>query len=148
MGIRLSEEEAWAFVAGAHTGILTTLRADGSPVTLPMWFVVVDRSVCFRTFAPTKKVARIARDPRASFLVESGERWAELAAVHLNGRIEQVVDDDATQRIDAAIRAKYADFFSPRAEMPESAQRAYAAAKRFYRFVADPRILSWDNARL
>jgi PPOX class probable F420-dependent enzyme len=148
MGIRFSEEEAWAFIARSHTGILTTLRADGSPVTLPMWFVVDDRSVCFRTFAPTKKVARIAHDPRASFLVESGERWAELAAVHLSGRIEQVVDDDATQRIDAAIVAKYAGFFSPRAEMPESAQRAYAASKRFYRLVPEPRILSWDNARL
>ena len=32
MGIRLSDDEAWEFVAQAHTAILTTLRSDGWPV--------------------------------------------------------------------------------------------------------------------
>jgi hypothetical protein len=26
-------------LAKAHTGIFTTLRADGTPISLPMWFV-------------------------------------------------------------------------------------------------------------
>ena len=41
MGVRLSEEEAWAELATAHTGILTTLRRDGRPVSLPVWLVAV-----------------------------------------------------------------------------------------------------------
>ena len=43
MSVRLSEDEAWSVIEGSHTGIITTLRADGSPVTLPMWFVVIER---------------------------------------------------------------------------------------------------------
>jgi PPOX class probable F420-dependent enzyme len=147
MSIRLSEDEAWKVLAESHTGILTTLRADGAPVTLPIWFVVDDRSICFMTFKGTKKLTRIANDPRASFLVESGERWAELRAVHLNGRIEEIADEPERERIDAALDAKYAPFRTARAEMPDSAKKAYAA-KRSFRFLPDPRILTWDNARL
>jgi PPOX class probable F420-dependent enzyme len=147
MSIRLSADEAWDVLERAHTGILTTLRRDGSPITLPTWFVVRDRTICFMTFAGTKKLARIANDPRASFLVESGERWAELLAVHLSGRIEPIDDDATAAAVDAVLDAKYAAFRTARAEMPDSAKKAYAA-KRFFRLVPDPRILTWDNARL
>jgi PPOX class probable F420-dependent enzyme len=148
MSVRLSEDEAWSVIESAHTGIITTLRADGSPVTLPMWFVVVDRTVCFFTFVHTKKVARIARDPRASFLVESGERWAELRAVHLSGRLEAVTDEAEKARIDAAMDEKYRAFRTDRSDMPRATQELYDAGKRFFRLLPEHRMLTWDNARL
>ena len=147
MSIRLSEDEAWAVVEGSHTGILTTLRADGSPVALPIWFVVDGRTICFMSFEGTKKLARIARDPRASFLVESGERWAELRAVHLSGLIEPVEDEAEQRTIDGALDAKYAAFRTARAEMPEKTRAVYAT-KRFFRFRPGPRLLTWDNSRI
>ena len=147
MGIRLDDDEAWAVLEAGHTGILTTLRADGSPVTLPMWFVALDRTICFTTFEGTKKLARVQRDPRASFLVESGERWAELCAVHLSGTVELVDDEAEAARIDAALDAKYAAFRTARSEMP-AATAGYYRHKRFLRFVPAPRILTWDNRRL
>ncbi len=75
--IRLTPEEAWDFVEGAHTGILGTLRSDGMPIMLPIWFVVIERRIYVRTSADSKKAKRARRDARASFLVERGERWAE-----------------------------------------------------------------------
>ena len=104
MSVRLAPDEAWSVVEAAHTGILTTLRADGRPVALPVWFVVLDRTVCMSAPTRTKKVARIRHDPRASFLVESGERWAELEAVHLDGRVE-IVEDPAVEAGHAAAGA-------------------------------------------
>jgi general stress protein 26 len=148
MSVRLNEDEAWSVIEGSHTGIITTLRADGSPVTLPMWFVVIDRAVCFFTFAPTKKVARIAHDPRASFLVESGEKWAELRAVHLSGHLEPVTDEATIARIDTAMDEKYLAFRTEREAMPAATQQRYEASKRFYRLVPEHRMLTWDNARL
>ena len=147
MGIRLSEDEAWAVVGAAHTGILTTLRADGSPVTLPMWFVADDHTVVFTTFEGTKKVARIRSDPRAAFLVESGERWAELCAVHLSGTIEEVEDADEIARLDALLDEKYASFRTARSAMPEKTAKYYSN-KRVLRLVPEGRILTWDNSRL
>ena len=73
MGVRLGEEEAWAELEHAHTGILTTLRRDGRPVSLPVWFAALDRRIYVRTPAKTRKVEHVRNDPRATFLVERGE---------------------------------------------------------------------------
>jgi PPOX class probable F420-dependent enzyme len=107
MSIRWTLDEAWQAVGSAHTGILTTLRRDGVPIAPPVWFAVEDRTVVMMTPAGTKKIARVRRDPRASFLVESGERYVDLSAVHLTGRVEFVGDAAATARIEAAVDEKY-----------------------------------------
>jgi PPOX class probable F420-dependent enzyme len=146
MGIRLSADEAWELIAQSHTGILTTLRANGSPVTLPTWFAVLDRTICLFTPSGTKKVLRIRRDPRASFLVESGERWAELRAVHVSGHVEIVEDADAKARITQALDEKYAAFRS--ANQMSQATTDYYANRTFLRLVPEPRMLTWDNSRL
>lgn len=150
MSIRLSPDEAWEALTQAHTGIFTTLRRDGMPITLPVWFVVIDRQICLAAPSRTKKVARLRHDARASFLIESGERWVELRAVHLTGRCE-VLDLDADraliERIDDALDVKYAKFRGDHAAMPEKTQEHYAA-RTFIRFVADPRVLTWDNSRM
>jgi PPOX class probable F420-dependent enzyme len=147
VGVRLSEDEAWAVLTAAHTGIFTTLRRDGMPVALPVWFVVLDRTIGLAAPSRTKKVARLRHDPRASFLVESGERWAELEAVHLTGRVEFVNDLEEIARIDDALEAKYVAFRTARAAMPEKTQQHYAG-RTFLRLRPDPRIVSWDNRRL
>ena len=147
MSIRLSADEAWDALRTAHTGILTTLRRDGMPITLPTWFVAMDRTICFRATSRTKKVTRLRHDPRVSFLIESGERWAELRAVHLTGRAELVIDPDEAARIGDAIDDKYAAFRTASAAMPD-ATRAHYASRMTYRIVPDERLLTWDNARL
>jgi PPOX class probable F420-dependent enzyme len=147
MGIRLTSDEAWEAVGAAHTGILTTLRRDGMPIALPVWFVVDDRTVAMMTPAGTKKIARVRHDPRASFLVESGECWVELRAVHLTGRVEIVEDATSVSRIESAVNDKYAAFRPPVANLPAATQ-AYYASQVFLRFVPDGRILTWDNARI
>ena len=147
MSVRLSEEEAWEMLGSSHTGILTTLRRDGFPVTLPVWFVTEDRTVLVAGPGLTKKFSRVRHDGRASFLVESGYRWAELKAVQLTGRAE-IVDDPDWEHIDALLDAKYKGARTPRAEMPESARARYDSARSLIRIVPETRILSWDNARL
>lgn len=147
MSIRFTPDEAWAFVERAHTGILTTLRRDGFPVTLPVWFVLLDRAVCFTTPPSGKKVARARRDPRASFLVESGEAWTDLAAVHLNGHLSVVTDAPTTAAVNALFDAKYAAFRVPDHRMPAAARAAYRERVTL-RLVPDDRILSWDNSRI
>jgi len=148
MSIRLTPDEAWDVLDRSHTGILTTLKADGTPITLPIWFAALDRTICFVAPSRTKKVARIRRDPRASFLVESGEKWAELLAVHLSGTIERVDDEPTMRRIDAALDQKYRAFRTAPDALPAATAEHYAAGRVFYRLVPDPRILTWDNSRI
>jgi PPOX class probable F420-dependent enzyme len=147
VSVRLTPDEAWDVLARAHTGILTTLRRDGMPISLPMWFVARDRTICISAPARTKKLSRIEHDPRASFLVESGTRWAELEAVHLTGRIERVTDEAEQARIADALDAKYAAYRTATTEMSQ-ATRDHYAGRTYLRLVPDERILSWDNRKL
>jgi nitroimidazol reductase NimA-like FMN-containing flavoprotein (pyridoxamine 5'-phosphate oxidase superfamily) len=144
---RMTPDEIWEFVTNAHTGVLTTLRRDGVPIALPLWFVCLDRTIYSRTRG--KKLQRIAHDPRASFLVESGERWADLKAVHLTGRAEVVDLDEATSaRVLSELDRKYSGFTS-RVQMPKETADYYAnALTGVVRFTPHERVLNWDNAKI
>ena len=149
MSVRMSRDEAWAVLAAAHTGIFTTLRRDGVPITLPVWFVVDDRRIYLFAPAPTKKIARVRHDPRCSFLVESGERWVELQAVHVTGRA-RIVDDDPelATRIQGMIDAKYAAYRSDHSKMPDETREVYEPTMALIEIIPDDRVLNWDNSRL
>lgn len=147
MGIRLSEDEAWEALEHSHTGILTTLKADGWPVMTPVWFVVLDRAICFMSPSRTKKVSRLRRDARASLLVEAGERWAELRAVHVSGLAEEVSDEAMKARVDAALDSKYNAFRTARSAMPDKTADHYAS-RAFFRLSPVGRMLTWDNRRI
>lgn len=147
MSVRMSDDEAWAFLAAGHTGILTTLRRDGRPVSLPVWFVVDGRRILVAGPAASKKMGRVRNDDRVAFLVETGDRWAELEAVHVSGRA-RIVEQPDWDAVDALIDAKYAGVRTPRNEMPESARRRYDATRSLIEIVPDGDLLSWDNHRL
>ena len=148
MSIRLSRAEAWAVLAEAHTGIFTSLRADGMPIALPVWFVALDERIYLDAVTRTKKVARIRRDPRVSFLVESGDRWAELRGVHLTGRAAVLPDPVVEAHARAVLSAKYAGFAGNRAAMPDDTRAHYEAEHLMIEMVPDERILSFENARI
>jgi PPOX class probable F420-dependent enzyme len=146
--IRLSVDEAWDAIDRAHTGILTTLRRDGVPISLPVWFVVLDRRIYSSGPADTKKFARIARDPRVSFLVESGEHWSDLLGVHLTGTARIVHDEQRLEHVATALAEKYDRFRTPRDQMPDRTRARYETPNTTIEITPDGRILSWENARL
>jgi nitroimidazol reductase NimA-like FMN-containing flavoprotein (pyridoxamine 5'-phosphate oxidase superfamily) len=146
--VRMTEDEIWGFVRDQHTGIFATLRSDGVPIMMPIWFVLVDHHVYVNTRG--KKLTRVRNDPRASFLVEAGERWSELRAVHLTGKAE-IIDPDAelAAAVQAEMDRKYAAFRTAREDMPEATRSAYRQSSgAMVRFTPDDRVLHWDNRKL
>jgi len=137
---RLNKEEAWAVLANAHTGILTTLKADGTPISLPMWFVALDERIYAVTPERTKKVERLKRNPRVSFLVESGTRWTELQAVHLTGHARVVENGELRSSVRQAMDDKYAAFRTEGGE-----RNVDGIAMAVIEVTPDERILTWDN---
>ena len=115
------------------------------PDLAPNLVVAIDERIYVGAPAHTKKVGRVKRDPRVAFLVESGERWAELWAVHLTGRA-RVVDDEATiARPRAVLDVKYREFRQRRDAMPDASRRYYETERALIEIVPDERVLSWDN---
>ena len=148
MSVRLDQAEIDAVLASSMSGVLTTLRADGWPVSLPMWFVVVDGRVFVRTPARSRKVDRVRRDDRVSFVVESGERWEELVAVVLTARATVVEDDAVRAAVAAAFDAKYRALRPDTATLPEATRRHYGVGTAVLRLDPAGRPITWDNRKI
>ena len=65
----MSKAEMTAFLAETRLGMLTTLRADGSPVTVPVWFEWDGATARMFSSADAGKVRRLQRDARATLVV-------------------------------------------------------------------------------
>jgi hypothetical protein len=146
--VRMTEDEAWQMLDQSVNGILTTLRRDGRPVALPIWYVALDRRIYINTRG--KKVDRARNDPRCSFLVEAGERWADLRAVHLECLVTVIEPDpDLAARISEAIAAKYAAYRTASAAMPSATRERYAQLPgAVLELVPQGKMLTWDNRHL
>jgi nitroimidazol reductase NimA-like FMN-containing flavoprotein (pyridoxamine 5'-phosphate oxidase superfamily) len=145
---RMTEAEIWAFVTDTPTGILTTLRRDGVPIALPVWFACLDRLIYMQTRG--RKLQRIAHDPRASFLVETGHRWVDLKAVHFTGTAE-IIDlaPELARRFGTEIERKYDSFRAKPTEMAASTASYYETVRSAaVRFTPDTRVLNWDNGKI
>jgi PPOX class probable F420-dependent enzyme len=68
----MTEPERREFLMqGTRTGKLATVRADGSPHVVPVWFVLDDDgTLVFTVDANSVKAKALRRDPRASVCVD------------------------------------------------------------------------------
>jgi PPOX class probable F420-dependent enzyme len=148
MSVRLSDEEAWSRIGQAHTGILTTLRRDGSPAPVPIWFVSLGRSIYFRTPSRSAKVGHVRRDERATFLIESGERWQDLSAVIVHGRAAIVEDEAERQAAEDALDQKYAAHRPDGRRLPDASRRHYGSGSAVIRLDPTEDLVTWDNRRI
>ena len=147
--IQMSPQEVQDFLRNSRTLILCSIGREGFPHPMPMWFVLdPDGSVRMTTYAKSQKVRNLRRDPRVALLAESGETYAELRGVVLEGRAE-ILEDVALAQ-DTMLRASGQD---PDRLDPEALAKARSAVepmarKRVVIRCKPERVVSWDHARL
>lgn len=93
----MADAQVRAFLAAlpADTGKLATVRADGRPHLVPVWYAVDDDdgegAIVFNTGQTTVKGQNLARDPRASMCVD--DERPPFSFVVVEGVVD--LDDDA-----------------------------------------------------
>ncbi|WP_432087799.1 PPOX class F420-dependent oxidoreductase [Streptomyces sp. bgisy095] len=103
---RMTEEQWRAFVsAGTRTGKLATVRDDGSPHVVPIWFVLDGEDFVFNTGKTTVKGRNLARDGRVSLCVD--DDTPPFSFVTLFGRAELGEEPDALRHWATRIGARY-----------------------------------------
>ena len=72
MARSMTQDEWRAFVSeGTRTGKVATIREDGSPAVVPVWFVLdTDGTFVFMTGSGSAKGKAMRRDPRVALLVD------------------------------------------------------------------------------
>ena len=145
--ITMSTEEVEAYLRQGGTAVLVTLGPDGYPDPVGMWYVVDDEgTVWMRSYAASQKVINLARDPRASVLVEDGARYAELRGVQLTGRMELVDDVERICDVFAGLMVKYEGMDPAHADAAREGYSAKAPKQRAMRLHVE-RVVSWDHRK-
>ncbi len=148
--IRLSAEEAEAFLEEQRTVVVATNGKGGFPHLMPLWYVLRDSGDGPRlwgwTFAKSQKVRNLERDPRATLLVEAGEDYAELRGLMLRTEVLLHRDPDVIEGIGMDLVARYTGA-GPELEGARDAFRAQVPKRVGLEFVERDRV-SWDHRKL
>ena len=91
-----TNEKFLAILQGPYTGVLTTLFADGSPQSTPVWFLLEGDDILFSTTAGAQKLRNITSDARATFAVY--DPADDMSYVEVRGAIEISEDPVADTR--------------------------------------------------
>jgi len=102
----MSNEQRRAFLtAGARTVTLATLRADGRPHAVPVWFVLDGDDIVITIGETTVKGRNIARDPRVTAVVD--DEAPPYAFVSIDGTAELSTDRAELRRWAGEIGRRY-----------------------------------------
>ena len=157
--IRMSDEEAAAFLAEERTLTCATAGPRGWPHLMPLWYVLRQAPagepgprLWAWTYASSQKVRNLERDARASLQVEAGELYNELRGVMLECDVRVHRELDVVKALGHELFARYA---SPRGEPPAQelprevgAMVDAQAAKRVALEFCERRRASWDHRKL
>ena len=79
-------------LAKARNMQLCTLKQDGSPHLVTMWFGLLDEKIVTWTQRRSQKAANLRRDPRLACLIEAGDSYTELRGASINGSAELITE--------------------------------------------------------
>jgi PPOX class probable F420-dependent enzyme len=142
--VGMTAQQAAAMLAQSHKMQLATINRDGTPHLVTMFYVMTDGQIAFWTYRSAQKARNLARDPRVTCLVESGEEYFELRGVQVAG-VARCIEDpagvlDIGRRLAAVTAGLSADALAEYTE--------HTARKRVGFVVEPQRIITWDHSRL
>jgi PPOX class probable F420-dependent enzyme len=142
--VAMTAQEAAAVLDGARKVQLATINPDGTPHLVAMYYVMLDGQITFWTYRTSQKALNLARDPRVTCLVESGEQYFDLRGVQVQGTVRRIEEPAEVRAIGRRIAAAMGG-------VPEQALDAYVehAARKRVGFAVEPRrMISWDHSKL
>ena len=90
---QLTAEQRDFLLQGTRTGKLATVRKDGRPHIVPIWFYLDGDTLVFTTEERTVKAANMRRDPRVSLCVD--DETPPYAYIQVEGTASFSEDSDA-----------------------------------------------------
>jgi PPOX class probable F420-dependent enzyme len=123
----MSDEERQRFLSKPRYGILNTLRSDGWPIGVPLWFDWNGETVRIFTSVVSPKMKRLQRDPRASLLVVNDLKEKE-SWVAFDGKVS--IQDEGGLELAEELASRYWDLSDPGRQETLELWRKAAAALR------------------
>lgn len=149
--ITMSDAELHEFLTSGHTLNVATIGKDGFPHVAPMWYVVEEGKIVFRSFTKSQKIVNLMRRPEMTVLVEEGKAYSELRGAMIKGVADLVTDRDYVLRIYGLLAARYAMIGDEPQQLDADALEAAFgrfAEKNTAVIVQPKQIVTWDHTKL
>ncbi|HEX2576977.1 MAG TPA: pyridoxamine 5'-phosphate oxidase family protein, partial [Aquihabitans sp.] len=108
----MTHDEVVEFLHQQRSSTVATYGPQGQIHLVGMWYAVRDQTVWFETKAKAQKVVNLRRDPRMSFLVETGHTYDQLRGVAMEGTGVVVEDADVVWDVCVDIFERYSGAYS------------------------------------
>jgi PPOX class probable F420-dependent enzyme len=142
--VTMTASEVEAMLKAHRKVQIATINPDGTPHLVAMYYGVLDGQIAFWTYRTSQKALNLARDPRITCLVESGEQYYDLRGVSVTGMVRVISEPGGILEIGRLVAASMGG-------VPEDILDDYvanAARKRFGYLVEPSRVVSWDHGKL
>jgi PPOX class probable F420-dependent enzyme len=150
--VQMTPGEVAVMLAGGRKVQLATINPDGCPHLVTMYYALVDGKIAFWTYRTSQKALNLARDPRISCLVETGEAYFDLRGVQIQGTVQTITDPDAVYEVGLAIGAVMGNARADAAAGADTAaisEYVVNAARKRYGYIVEPvKVISWDHTKL
>ena len=150
--VTMTPDEIQDFLEEPRSIQVATLGPDGFPHVAPMWYIVEDGKVVFRSFMKSQKIVNLTRDPKLTVLAESGTAYASLRGLMIKGDAKLISDPAYVLDVYEKLAARYA--FSGSEPTPdlkgEALEEAFGrfASKNTAVVVEPVKVISWDYRKL
>ena len=111
--IVMSDDEVGEFLHQQRSSTVATLGPKGQVHLVAMWYAVHDEHVWIETKRKSQKVVNLRRDPRMSFLVETGHTYDQLRGVAMEGTGTIIDDPDLVWDVCVNIFERYNAPYTP-----------------------------------
>lgn len=108
---------------------LVTVRQDGMPQPLPVWFLWEEDTVLIFTQPGTQKIANLERNPKAALHLDGDGRGGDI--IVLEGEAQPLTGDLTATDVEAYIE-KYQEGFKRVGTTPEGFAQSYSVPIRFH----------------
>ena len=149
--ISMTAEELTALFTEVPVLQVSTNGADGWPHVAPMWFVVDDGRLVFRSFSKSQKIVNLRRDPRLTVLLETGDTYEELRGAMIRGSGRLVDDPEYVLAVYGRLAARYPMVGPEPVQLDAAALEAAFGrfAEKNTAVIVEPRsVASWDHRKL
>jgi PPOX class probable F420-dependent enzyme len=154
--IKMTAEEADAFLEEQRTVICATNGRDGFPHLMPLWYVVrhtqpaspagTGGRIWAWTYAKSQKARNLERDPRATLQVEAGDEYQDLRGLMLRCETTLHRDHDVIEALAMGLVDRYSGP-GPEFDPVRDGFRAQVPKRVALEFVELSRV-SWDHRKL
>jgi PPOX class probable F420-dependent enzyme len=141
----MAEDEVTALLEGARKLQLATINPDGTPHLVTMFYGLDKGRITFWTYGKSQKARNLARDPRVSCLIETGEDYAELRGILVYGLVTPLDDAEGVMAVGMAVARRMTPGVADELLRPYVEQ---TSRKRVAYVVEPTKVVSWDHRRL